>query len=471
MTINVKNIIPIFLFLYWLSIFNSAASQEFDPFAHIKTSTKGSQLIDIIKFAEHDVELAMQQLNALSESGVAKLGLEYQVAEHLAYLRVYIESGDFEKMPSHLKELHLIGVKKGNDWVLSHYFEQQSALALRQGHFLKGFEDASKAIEIAESINYSYIAAQAKVNRAVFHGKMGRGSRALEDYIDAAKFFESVDNTDGLAAIYNNLVVLYIDRKDYIEALSASDNAIATLNKLPKKSTRLIAINYINRAIILSQLERPEEELTAFTLAQEFSIKSNDVAILTSVYANLSDYFLRYGNYTLAIERALKCIETSDKIKDVYTLAICQLNKGLSLIYLDKNDDGFEALNQALSITKAGNMQSTLIDVYDTFYKAYQHINDHKLANEWLVKRYEILLTQAKNDKEHYFQEMEESFKKTVAEREEIHKSFKSSMMGNILNQETLVARLWGIIVILVCSLVIALTVIARLKKKPPKYN
>ncbi len=58
MAINVKKILLIF-FLSGLSTFNSAASEVFEPFVKLKNSTKGSQLIDITKTAEHDVELAM----------------------------------------------------------------------------------------------------------------------------------------------------------------------------------------------------------------------------------------------------------------------------------------------------------------------------------------------------------------------------------------------------------------------------
>lgn len=466
MLLDSKNQFVIILFLVSLLLSGKAMSNEyFDPFVLIRNTPQGKQLLDISKNAEFDVELAQQQLKALIDSGVRELGIEYQVAEILAEISIYHQLSDIEKINTLLTQLELLGTKPDNDWILSKYFEQKAVLALKQGHFLTGFDDANKAIELAQPLNYQEVVANAKSLRGLFYGKQGNGSNALEDYLSAITFFEKSNNLKRLSAIYNNLVVLYIDRKSYDKALTISDRAIAIHDKLTRKSDKTTAINYLNRAIILSHVGTKDEELQAFIEAQKYAIKSNNIGILTSVYANLSDYFMRYKNYTIAVERAQKCLETSAKIKDRYTSAICLLNKGLSLIYLDNASVGLDDLNQALSIVEAENMQSTLVDVYHSFVMGYQHIKDHKSANVWLTKYYELLLKQAKHDKENYFKNVEESFKEAFSEREKLNTSLKSEMAQDILYQEAVIHRLWVVTFVLVIFLVISLVIIIRVKR------
>jgi len=464
--------IKFLLLIVLLGLTNTLSGEEyFDPFSTIKNTPQGKQLLDLAKNAEFDVDLAQQQLKALSLTGVGELGLEFRVAEILAYVSVYHQLSDFDKISEQLKALHLLGIKKNHDWILAKYFLEQAQLSLKQGHFLKGFEDSNKSIILAEELDYQNVVAKAKYFRGIFNSKMGHSSNALKDYLDSESYFNKTNDINNLAAVYISLVVLYIDRKEYEKALRASDNAIAVQNKMPRISAQFVATNYINRAIVLGQLGMEEKELEAFISAQENAIQSNDISLLSSVYANLSDYFLRHKNYTLAIERAERCLGTASKIKDNYTTAICLINRGLARTYNGNKKSGFNDLNQALELIENENMEATLIDVYQSYFEAYQYVDDYKSANVWLQKKYEIMLSHAKNDKENYFHEVEENFKKTVEDREQIHTSFKVDMMDNILNQESLVKKLWIAIIVLFIALLFAVIIILRLKSiLEPKY-
>lgn len=467
MSLSIKKILVIIIATSHIFLSNSLQGEEyFDPFLFIRSTPEGKQLLDIAINAEFDAQLAKRQLDALSATGVAELGIEYKVANILAYIAIYHGLSDYEKVASYVNQLQLIGVQKGNDWILGKFFEQQGLLSLRQGRFLKGLKDVNKAIVIGNQINYQELVALATALRAIMHSKMGQGSESLKDYTFALDYFEKNKNFIKASSIYSNLVVLYIDRKEYKKALEASDKSLAVQALLTRKSYRMMAINYLNRAIVLSELNNQNEELDAYSKAQEFAIKSNDVGLLSSVYANLSDYFLRNENYQLAIERATKCIETAEKVNDIYVEAVCYLNKGLSLIHTDKAEPGFVLLEKAKDIAEAEQMTATLLDVYLSFVEGYQAIDDHEEANKWLEKRYQILLKQAKDDKENYFHQVEENFKDTVNEREQVHTSFKSKMLESILGQEALVKKLAIALVVIFILLLITVTYTLKLRAK-----
>ena len=145
---------------------------------------------------------------------------------------------------------------------------------------------------------------------------------------------------------------------------------------------------------------------------------------------------------------------------------MCYLNKGLSLIHTGKVEQGFSLLQKAQKITEAEQMDATLLDVYLSFVEGYQAIGDHEEANKWLEKRYKILLKQAKDDKEHYFHEIEENFKDTVNEREQVHTSFKSKMLESILGQEALVKKLAIALVAIFILLLITVAYTLKLRTK-----
>lgn len=466
-----KILITLIISIGYFNISNTLKAEEyFDPFSLIRSTPEGKQLLDIATNAEFDAPLAKRQLEALGQTGVAELGVEYNVANILAYIAIYHGLSDYEKVESYVNQLQFIGVKKGNDWVLGKFFDQQGLLSLRQGRFSKALEDVNKAIEIGHQLNYQELIALASAKRGIIHSKMGQGSKSLKDFTFALDYFEKNDNFIKASSIYSNLVVLYIDRKEYQKALEASDKSLAVQALLTRKSYRMVAINYINRAIALSELDNKDEELDAYSKAQEYAIKSNDVGLLSSVYANLSDYYLRSKNYALSIERATKCIETAEKINDIYVEAVCYLNQGLSFIHTGKVELGFSLLHKAHKITEAEKMGATLLDVYLSFIEGYQAIGDHKNAIIWLEKRYQILLKQAKDDKEHYFHEIEENFKDTVNEREQVHTSFKSEMMESILGQEALVKNLVIVLVAILILLLITLVYSLRLRAKLKRH-
>ena len=449
------------------------AEESFDPFYALKQTIEGQQLLELAESAEFDPELTKQQLDVLAETGIKAKSLEYEVAQYIAYISVYSAMSNFSEAKNLLDKLHLLGTKVGNDWILGLYFTQKAAIAMRQGEIAKGVDYSSQALAIGEELEFEYLSASAKALRAVFYTKLNKSAEALNDFTEALTVFELNGDNRRASNIYLNLVTLYLERQEYEKALVASNKVTEILETQPRKNIRAMAANYINRAITLSYLGQQEEELAAYIKAQEYAIKSNDVEILASIYANLSDYFLRNGNYLLGVERAKRCIDTAKKIENVTLVAICQLNQGLSHVYLDEQTEGFELLNTALTTIEQANMTSTLKDAYAVFIEAYQHLGDYKSVNIWLEKRYQHLLAQLKKDNESYFDEMEQNFQQSVADREQMMDAVKKDMLDNILTQEQLVKKLAIACIILTSLLLVSfsMNIVYRRRIKNRHYH
>lgn len=127
--INKILIIVISISIGYLNVAGTLQAEEhFDPFSLIRSTPEGKQLLDIASNAVFDSQLAKRQLDALTETGVADLGVEYNVANILAYIAIYHGLSDYKQVASYANQLHLIGLKKEHDWVLGKYFEQQGLL-------------------------------------------------------------------------------------------------------------------------------------------------------------------------------------------------------------------------------------------------------------------------------------------------------------------------------------------------------
>lgn len=442
-----------------------ATTNSVDPFSEIRTNPLAIQLLNIAQHARSDVKAAKQQYAKLDTSQISQLSIPFQVANTLAKIAIKQASNDYLAANTLIKTLNTLATNHNAKWILSTYYERLALNHMRQGKYMQAAQYATQAIEIAKNIHYPYIEASARITRGVSYSKLSKSGEALEDYIKAHHYFQDVGNLDKVITIYTNQVTLYLDRFEYAQALTMSDNAISTLSLMPKAPTSLVAANYINRAIALAYLGKKDEELNAYLTAQEYALQANDLEIQASIYANISDYFLRYNNYQLAIERAKRCIEIAEEINQVNLVAICLLNQGLATIHSHDTKRGFTMIDRAHQLAQKEGMKSTLLDVYKAYTEAYTTTGNHQQVNKWLAKRYDAILTKTKHDREHDFKAQEQSFKAIIKERENLYQSVKSTMMKTVLDQKAVMHWLWTGLIITSLLFIAAVFMIIRIKR------
>ncbi|MDO6425995.1 hypothetical protein Q4489_03175 [Thalassotalea sp. 1_MG-2023] len=448
-----------------INVLSNEVPDTFDPFAQVNANPLATQLLNIAQNARNDLSTAQQQYKSLDTSEIEQLALPLQIANLLAKIAIKQASNDYLAANTLINTLQLFASQHDEQWILSTYYERLALNKMRQGKYLQAAQYSTQAIDLAASINYLFIEASARITRGVSYSKLSKSGEALQDYIKAHAYFQHVGNLDKVVTIYTNQVTLYLDRFEYAQALIMSDNAISTLSLMPQAPTSLVAANYINRAIALAYLGKKDEELNAYLKAQEYALQANDLEIQASVYANISDYFLRYKNYQLAIERAKRCIEISEQINQINLTAICLLNKGLATIHSDEIQHGFAMIERAHQLAESEGMKSTLLDVYTAYTEANTAINNHKEANKWLAKRYEAVLTKAKHDREYDFSEQERNFNAIIQERESLHQSLKANMMNKLLAQQSKMQWLWISLTLTSLLLLGAIWLIIRRKK------
>jgi tetratricopeptide (TPR) repeat protein len=441
----------VFFVLYILLSLNLIAStinsvEYFDPFSDLRLTPEGKQLLELIKFADFDPELANQQLSQLENTGIESQSLAHKVAISLAYITIYRAKNDLDNVEKAIAELHLLAVKNKKDWLLAEVFKHESILYLRKGDFKKSLKYTNQAIELSQKVKYSDTEAIATSIRSLLYGKMGNFTLALADTLTALSYFEARKDNKRIANLYNGLVTLYLYRLDYVNAIHYSDKALVLMEGIPRVNQRGIAGAHINRAIALGNLGRSEEELEAFINAQNLAIKINDIELITTLHANLSDYFLRYENFELARQRATKCLDLVNTTKNTDLESICLLNKGLAEVKLGQGEKGLTDLHRAHEIIIENELNSSLAPTYQMLSEAYANQDDFKKSLLWFKKYHDITLAEInKNDNRHQ-QTLESQYQNTTSRQETEYTELRDNMLDSVLNQELLIKyQWWGI--------------------------
>jgi tetratricopeptide (TPR) repeat protein len=446
--------------LYVLISLNSIAStinsvEYFDPFSDLRLTPEGKQLLELIKFADFDPELANQQLSLLENTGIENESLVHKVAISLAYITIYNARNDLDKVEKTIAGLHLLAVTNKKDWLLAEVFKHESILYLRKGDFKKSLKYTNQAIEISKKIKYSDAEAIATSVRSLLYGKMGNFTLALADTLTALSYFEDRKDNKRIANLYNGLVTLYLYRLDYENAIRYSDKALVLMEGIPRINQRRIAAAYINRAIALGNLGRSDEELEVFIKAQNLAIKINDIELITTLHANLSDYFLRYENFELARQRADKCLDLVNTTKNIDLESICLLNKGLAKVKLGQGKDGLADLHYAHEIIIENDLNSSLSSTYEMLSAAYANQDDFRESLAWFKKYHDITLTEMNKNDNSYQQTLETQYQNTVNSQQTEYSELKNNMLGSVLSQELLIKYQWWAIVLLGLAVVI----------------
>jgi len=429
------------------------ASEEFNPLISLENSPKGKKLLEIIKLARINNKLAKQEIDSYLKKYHEQDSFVERVAIQLAHFAIYEDQLNFARAEKHLVEIHTLGVQYSEDWAIAKSYAGRATMYLRRGDFKSSMKYSNKAIELAVSLNYLDVIASSTATRAVLHGKFGNNAQAIIDSLSALDYFERNKDLRRVAIVYANIVTLFMYKRDYVAALKYSDKAVTTIKALPSKNLKLSAGNYINRAIILGHLERPEEELEAFILAQQLALKSEDKELTTSIDANLSDYFLRHKNYQLTKKRARECITNAEAIKNVDFSVVCGLNEAMAIVMLGDKETGIKALHQNHDRIIEEELNNLLHDVYQMLATAYEFNNDYQNAFIWFKKYHENQLKQIEKDKKEAFQALRATYQATVDKTDRDKLFEQNHKASDKLEQDSYIDQLWMIISMLAITL------------------
>jgi TPR repeat protein len=176
--------------------------------------------------------------------------------------------------------------------------------------------DNRKAMQMAQTavrislINKNVILIAQSKNRLGIYDYRGILDSANMNYLEALKLFEQQNDKSGIAAVYQNIGVMYYFQGD--------------LDK---------AIDYYNKAI-------------------ELRNKTNEYEYVAKLQNNMAAIFRRQKKYNLAIDYYRKSLEIKTRFKDAEAIATAYSNIAVTYLYMEKFDSSKALLNKALAINE-----------------------------------------------------------------------------------------------------------------------
>ena len=226
----------------------------------------------------------------------------------------------------------------------------------------RGIEYAEKAINLSVKIGDKYSLAQSYNRRGVNYMRLNQSSKALADFQQAGKIYESLGNKSKLADIYNNIGVMYEPLSNHKQdAFLYFDKAMAIHEQMGNKAQQ--AFMLLNMGYVYETLDSFATELKYFKKAlplyEAFHFKDKDA--MSSIYAGLGTAYTHIPAAALS---------ASGFKGSQYDTAIYYLQKSLALSR-ELGDEFGEAVNTK-SIGVVYLKQKKYAPALNYFYKSVQ---------------------------------------------------------------------------------------------------
>ncbi|GAB3459893.1 hypothetical protein GCM10027321_18650 [Massilia terrae] len=262
--------------------------------------------------------------------------------------------------------------------------EHNLDVATAKGMLIKGYvlftrnqlSEAHQAIWEAEKLAAQTDDAELKLRTMVSSGESfseeGNFPRALEKLQAAASLARQNDVAFQVTIALNALAVLYDRMREYDKGFAALEEAApwASRGQSPGRIAVLKQSEYI-LSMHSGQPRRAREALLAALGAQRRIGANADVA---RTLVNLSDSYLKLGDFATALSYANQAHEASRLLKDRQPMTVAQVNQGEALIGMGRLAEGKRTVEDAIrQIERTGDkpvMQQVLAEYGELLEKA-----------------------------------------------------------------------------------------------------
>lgn len=333
-------------------------------------------------------------------------------------------------------------------------YNQMGVVYDLSGDYALAVQNYMAALERAELMQRPDLIGAVNTNLGLSEWNMGNFERALTHYFKALEQFKKTDRSlNYVANTYNNIGLLYYDKRDLPKAEEFNNKALAILDSLPDSYE--LAAAYTNKGNIYSNRDEHDAAIAAYQESYRIHERiGNDYGMGVALY-NIARIYDDEGKYGLALEYALRSLDARTRIGDrtgnagTYVL--------LSGLYLElgRVQDGLSALDTAEKMAQSLQSKLLFARLYKNKANFYAKLNQHSKAldNYKIFKVYDDSLKLEQTDKQ--VRELEVRF--DVAQKDETIAKNKLAILDQKikLQQQTYLAA--GLSVLLLLLVILGL--------------
>lgn len=221
---------------------------------------------------------------------------------------------------------------------------------------------------------------------------IGNAYLALDDYdqardffLQARRFYQRLNNPEGLGVADNNLTLAFWKKGDYRKAMAYSRAALAIRQKIGHRYGISATLN--NLGLINDEMGRYQEALEYYEQALNVFRQLNDIYGMTIVLTNIGSIYQEvYGDWNRALGYYRRSLELVRQTGDAYGEAEAILTMA-DMYWQHKNRTDFQRL-----IKSAGRMMKTvsskelILTYYLALIKMHGWNHNRSEVNFWIHK-------------------------------------------------------------------------------------
>ena len=361
-------------------------AKEFNPYLILKETELGEKLIILYDKAEAEPDEVFIKLNTLMQKNELSQTPLYQFAYYRIIYIVEMARSRPDKAEAAINNLYHYAIETDTLWLKAEAQMWQSTFLSRRGEYLKAHTLLEKVISTAQKTQFNRLLARAYNTRAIVHSFQNKRYLEKKDYLSALAIFENYPADPYLSKVTSNVSVLFQRTSQWEKAIYYNEKARLYYNKTKYPSNLQKAILHSNAANIYREkndLESKRLEIEHLDIAHKFAQKSGELYIQNNILAEYAQYYLKEGNFQLAKQNAIKCIEAGQTIKTPLIKAQCTLIMGE--IHLQKghlleaeelmlkSKDMFNKTKNVTWVIPNYQQLSLLYKQWGNFEKAYQY--------------------------------------------------------------------------------------------------
>ncbi|MDZ4181717.1 MAG: tetratricopeptide repeat protein, partial [Candidatus Cloacimonadaceae bacterium] len=235
------------------------------------------------------------------------------------------------------------------------------------------------------------IQAEAKKTKGKIHYYINEWDQSEEAFKDAETMYNLAKDHKGLAAIYNNLGVLYMFQGDWEKSEQHFLHSLA----LEKEYYNLngISVCYNNLGGLMDDKGDPERSLFYLEEALKLQKMLNEPYNITNIYNNIGVTWMDHSEYDKAEDALKKSLETAIEF-GFYRNTVASLNN-LGALYFKKGDwaKSISIYEQGISKSQENDFTEGLLRSFNNLGEVYEKQNELNLAYDLYFKGIELLPT------------------------------------------------------------------------------
>jgi Nif-specific regulatory protein len=261
------------------------------------------------------------------------------------------------------------------------------------------FNDALKELEtvvrsagaVDDKLKRYLIQGEAKKIKGKIHYYVNEWDQSEEAFKDAETFYNMAKDQTGLAAIYNNLAVLYMFQGDY----EKSEQFFLRSLKMEQDHYNLngISVCYNNLGGLMDDKGDPQKSLMYLEEALKLQKMLNEPYNITNIYNNIGVTWMDHNEYDKAEDALKKSLQTAVDF-GFFRNTVASLNN-LGALYFKKGDwsQSISLHEQAIKKSEENNFNEGLLRSFNNLGEIYEKQSELNLAYDLYFKGLELLPT------------------------------------------------------------------------------